>query len=250
MKISVTGTFSVPRNVLEKTLKDAGHEVVGLSRKTDILFIGEKTASASKIAKAEKLGIQRVVREIDPQKILLLIKGSAGAPAYVSMYKRYDDIEAGKTITVGVHNVVEVYSDFVDWNRDEGEWEEEDIKRAMTALTGGNGTYISPNEVEKILLREIGVEINPNERIMFLTGFYRLCVLDLLPSFIDEEGDGMECKVKEITSSELLSDEFYSKVLDLLVFCYDEEDKQEVKRLKVVVSEFIQKRKAEEKDVG
>lgn len=248
MKITITGTFGVPRSVLEKTLRDAGHEVIALSKKTDILLVGEKTASSKKITKAEKGGI-KIIREINLQTILSLIGTSirtyVSTEAYVSMYNRQNDIKAGKTITVGVHNLMEVYSDFVSWNRDCSEWVEEDIERAMISLTGGNGTYIAPDEVEETLGDELGVKINPEKRISFLTGFYRLLVLDLLSCIIT--GEDIDCEAKDIIYSEVMSDEFYSKLHNLDFFSFEEEeDRNEALE---IAAEHIKEAAEKEKDI-
>jgi len=242
MKIAVTGTFSVPRSALEKALKDAGHEVVNLNKKTTRLLVGEKTASQSKVAKAEQLGIQ-IIRETDPQKILNLL--GLRVSSYVSMYKRLTDIESGKTISVGVFDFLEVYEDFTSNIRDQGEWEREDMEWIMTSLTGGDGRNITGREVVEELAQEVGVKINPDERVAFLTGFYRLVVLDLLRITIEDEG--IDCETKK-SSSSLLGDEFYSKIFKFLTF-YDKENEEEAKDLEAV-TEFIQKRKAKEKDIG
>ncbi len=242
MKIAVTGTFSVPRSALEKTLEDAGHKIVGLSKKTDRLLVGGKTASKSKVDKAERLGIQ-IIREVDPQKILNLL--GSHVSSYVSMYKRLTDIESGKTISVGVFDLLEVYEDFTSNIRDQGEWEREDMELIMTSLTGGDGRNITGREVVEELAQGVGVKINPDERIAFLTSFYRLLVLDLLRIMIEDEG--IDCETKK-SSSSLLGDEFYSKIFKFLTF-YDKEDEEEAKDLEAV-TEFIQKKKAEEKNIG
>ena len=242
MKIAVTGTFNVSRSVLEKTLEDTGHEVVNLSKKTDILLVGEKTTSANKIAKAEKLGV-RIIREVDPQKILNLL--GLRVSSYVSMYKRLTDIEFGETISVGVSDLLGVYEDFTSNIKDQGEWEREDMEWIMISLTGGDGRNITGREVVEELAQGVGVKINPDERVAFLTGFYRLVVLDLLRITIEDEG--IDCETKK-SSSLLLGDEFYSKIFKFLTF-YDKEDEEEAKDLELA-TEFIQKRKTEERDIG
>ncbi|MFZ2193793.1 MAG: hypothetical protein WAV31_06125 [Candidatus Moraniibacteriota bacterium] len=74
MRISVTGTFTIKRSELEAQLKAAGHEIVSLSGKTEILLVGEKTASKSKIQKAKNLNV-RVLEEMDADKILVVVSG-------------------------------------------------------------------------------------------------------------------------------------------------------------------------------
>lgn len=54
MKICVTGTFDVPRADLETKIRETGNEVVELSKKTDLLIVGEKTASPKRSRRRSK----------------------------------------------------------------------------------------------------------------------------------------------------------------------------------------------------
>ena len=59
----ITGTFNESRSVLQKKLEELGGTFVsGVSKKTDILFCGEK--AGSKLSKANQLGIE-VITDID-----------------------------------------------------------------------------------------------------------------------------------------------------------------------------------------
>ncbi len=95
MKISLTGTFDVPREAFEKKLGEAGFEVVSFSGKTEVLLVGEKTASPNKVAKAEKAGI-RIIREIDSQKIISLILDGNG-----DVFELYHDASCNGVVVVG-----------------------------------------------------------------------------------------------------------------------------------------------------
>jgi len=237
MKVSLTGTFSVSRSVLEKTLKDAGYEVVNLSKKSDILLVGEKTASAKKIAKAEMIEV-RIIREVDPQKILNLLGSRENS--YVSMYKRRSDIEAGRTIKVGISNLIEVYTDYTSLVSDEGEWVDDDMKWTLTALTSGS------KDVEEEIKEGLGIEL-PEERIRFLTGFYRLVILDLVWFMLRD----FEDEPKEMSVNEVLSDDFYNRLSNFLADEeYDEEDKQELKEVLKEVKKEVEEWRKKERYIG
>lgn len=97
--LSLTGTFDVPRKELEKKLKEGGFDVVSLSGKTEVLLVGEKTASPKKITKAEQAGI-RIIRETDSQKIISLIYGGGEELAV------YHDSSTMKVIIVGGRKII------------------------------------------------------------------------------------------------------------------------------------------------
>lgn len=84
MNISLTGTFSVPRKGLEQLLIEAGHAICSLGRKTEILLVGGKTASASKVAETKGAEIF-IIKETAPDKILAAIQ-AAGKVFYARFY--------------------------------------------------------------------------------------------------------------------------------------------------------------------
>lgn len=198
MKISFTGTFDVPRKELEEKLKEGGFDVINFSGKTEVLLVGEKTASSSKIIKAENLGI-KVLREIDSQKILSLLCGDD------TSYCRCNDREY--VAEVAFAQVVDVYNDFCDYNRDAGEW------FAQDAL-GWLENFDKQNFVEAIK-----IVVNPSDEAKFWKAVKRLMVLDI----VNEEH--CDWNGVTITPAQLaISDEDFKKRLLKLEFIDDGEE--------------------------
>ena len=70
LKICITGALSEKRNVVEKSIRDAGGTVVGsVSKNTDYLLTNETESNSSKFKKAKQLGI-KIVTEEEMKKII------------------------------------------------------------------------------------------------------------------------------------------------------------------------------------
>lgn len=207
MKISVTGTFSVPRKEVERKISEMGHEVVDFSGKTEILLVGEKTASPKKIAKAESVGI-KIVREVEAEKILTQLFGLK----YRDHYER-----EGKLTTAGIEQVVDVYHDFCGLNSDAGEWFQEDILAWLK---------IKGEEFRETLLEwlnnpespedGLSVLIQPGKEEVFLKAFRRLLIVNYVAQeseYVHFDASGYKITSKEL--SDLSDNEFNSKTLNL-----------------------------------
>lgn len=207
-KVALTGTFNVSRSELEKRIREAGHEVGELSSSTQVLLVGEKTASLAKIQKAREKFFW-ILESTNPEVILnlLAIRTSSG---YFSSYDREFDHKEGEvgSIDVCLPQVVDVYADFVDQQGDAGEWFDED------ALSYLMGILKNPTDFFNNLWGWVGVEIENENKLEFLIAFSRLCFLDA----ILEPGVWETIKVKD-----LMSPKFYKNFnfLSLAVICDD-----------------------------
>lgn len=217
--ISFTGTFSVPRKELEEILADAGHEIVTIGKKTEVFLVGEKTASPKKIAKAESMGIA-ILRETDPEKILAFLGGkNQNKPAYRDFYER-----DGEVFEATVSDVVDIYDDFVSWNRDNGEWVEEDCLRALQ----------NPNEVKKDLAGpDLAIQVDEDK---FFAVFCRIILIDYVnQKFCEDDGDIDISNIRSFIS--LSSEDFLRKLLKLEFLDFGGEDSA-AEKLEYVREEF------------
>lgn len=200
MKISFTGTFDVPRKELEEKLKEKGFDVSDFSGKTEVLLVGEKTASPKKITKAEQAGI-RIIRETDSQKIISLLQGTI----YRIYYDRSEKDEKNlEVIDVDFTQVVDVYTDFCHINADAGEWFAADAIGWLEDFD------------KKNFSEAMAITIKPSDEAKFWKAIKRLMVLDIM----NEEHCGWNGV--EITPIQLaMSDEEFTKKLLKLEFICD-----------------------------
>lgn len=213
MKISVTGTFNVPRKDLEKQIIDMGHTIVDLSAYTEILLVGEKTASPKKINKAEAMRI-KIIRETDAIKILPQLSG-----LYRDHYERnVGEDGSGEEITVGLLQVNEAYKDFAHVNADAGEWHSQDIEAFLKGFDSA--------ENHKIFCDWIKIKINPEEEADFWKVLRRLMILDYV-SWEQCQYDGEPViNIRQLAT--MPEEVFAGKVLNLSLFDFsDAETRQE-----------------------
>jgi len=248
MKVSLTGTFSISRKELEEKISEIGHEVVDLSGKTEILLVGEETASPKKIAKAEAMGV-KIIREVDADEILKTIVSSVSSSSYVTHYDRLDEEGNPSSVEVGVNEAAEVLGDYISVSQDEGEWfPEEDGARDLISIIGGNGDYIEAGELENALRESLGATIKAVEKKSFFTVFYRLIFLRILCQEIESEV-GPYCEPKDnISSKEALKEGFYENIADFISF--EEPEDIENFRKNDELKKIIAKTKEDEKGIG
>lgn len=188
-QIALTGTFAVERKILEQMLTDAGHKVGDLSGKTEILLVGEKTASESKVKKAQDMYIW-ILSETNPQTIHDRL-AETDERGYIDHYARKNEVE----FVASSSQARSVFSDFVDWNGNAGEWFGDDAEQYLKMLSENPGRLFS--DLQQLL----GVQVEETDKRTFFRVFYRLVYLDSL----SQEGNAASY-VKEQT---LRSEDFY-----------------------------------------
>lgn len=203
MKISLTGTFSVSRTELEGKITEIGHNVIDFSKKTDMLIVGEKTASESKIKKAEAMGI-KIIRDVDAEKVIALFPKK-----YVSIYDR----ERAEVVNnISLLDIYEVYQDFAYVNGDAGEWNQNDIEHFLKSF----------EESKKVFCDWLKIEIDQSEEKDFWIALRRLMIMDIISwEFCDYE-DPKSLPSKELAS--MPEDEFRKKILSLFLIEFNDQD--------------------------
>lgn len=196
MEISLTGTFSVSREVLEGKIAEVGHEVIDFGKKTDILIVGEKTASESKIKKAETAGV-KIIQEVDAEKVIASLPKK-----YARLYDRGEETE--EVVAVGIVDVDEVYRDFASVNADAGEWNQDDIEHFL-------GDF---EEQKRDLCDWLKIKIGQSEEKDFWVVLRRLMIADFISW---EICDHQTPKFSGKELSDMPEDEFREKVRSLKV---------------------------------
>lgn len=203
MKVSITGTFSVSHVEVEMKIAEIGHEVIDFGKKTDILIVGEKTASESKIKKAETAGV-KIIREVDAEKVIALLPKK-----YTSFYDRE---KAGEVANVNLLDVSEVYQDFADVNGDAGEWNQSDVEHFLNSF----------EESKKVFCDWLKIGIDKSEEKDFWIALRRLMIMDIISwEFCDHE-DPKSLPPKELAS--MPEDEFRKKILSLSLIEFNDQD--------------------------
>jgi len=116
-EVAITGTFSFKRDELAEKLFALGFKLVKTpTKKTEIMLVGEKTASLEKIKKAEKLGM-RIIRGFDSDLVLNQLTSSSinlGENDFVKFKKGGECNICGKRRVAG--DLVDVISYHVEFS--------------------------------------------------------------------------------------------------------------------------------------
>lgn len=218
-KICVTGTFAVKRQELEDCLKQAGHEVADLSGKTDVLLVGEKTASFQKIQKARQLGLW-ILEETDPEKILSLLRRT-DEMGYISFYDRGGE----ERFTAHPNQAISVFDDYRSRNADQGEWfPDQDGEVDYKSLIS------STEYIAGYIREELSVDISSEEYQEFFRNFFRvLCLAVFAGKYSENDIPNEEKDIGYFglrDGIKIGKPDFYKKFLDH--FNYDEEEDKKI----------------------
>lgn len=245
VKISFTGTFSLPHKDLEDKLLDHGFAVINFSGATSILLVGEKTASVKKIAKAKEMGIW--VLEDPDWDIIINTLGMCEESGYIPFRDRYEEFPR---FEVEPFQAASVFFDYMSIMQDGGEWfPDGEGKEDYSSLIGKNPK--GRKNLESYLFEDLGIDIPEEEKEIFFKMFFRALCLEIFLSEVemlleDEEDSFFPCVDCMWDEVRVARSDFWEK------FCHnfefdDSEERQEFSRQKVVKNLIARYKSDEEK---